>query len=68
MGLEVVAVAVVVAALEELDCGLSGLLEIAAVLELLCLVELLLERMLHFVCMPWRVSLHQLDLDELGFH
>ena len=65
MGLEVVAVAVV---LEELDCGPSGLLEVAAVLELLCLVELLLERTLHFVCMPWRVSLHHHDLDELGFH
>ena len=65
MALEVVAVAVVV---EELDCGPSGLLEVAAVLERLCPVELLLERILHFVCMPWRVALHHHDLDELEFH
>ena len=49
MALEVEAVAVVAlevkalvaVALEELDCGRSGLLESAAVLELLCLMELL---------------------------
>ena len=48
--LEVVVVAV--AALEELYCDLSGPLEIAAVLELLFPMELLLEHILHFVCMP----------------
>ena len=66
MELEVVAVAVV--ALEELDCGLSSLLDFAAVLELLFLVERRLERILHFVCMPWRVALHLMELDGLGFH
>ena len=64
--LEVVAVAV--AALEELDFGLSSLLDFAAVPELLFLVELRLERILHFVCMPWRVALRLMELDGLGFH
>ena len=66
MGLEVEAVAVVVR--EELDYGLSGLLEIAVALELLCPVELLLERIPHSACMPWRVVLLQYYLDEVEFH
>ena len=66
MVLEVEAVAVV--ALEELDYGLSSLLENGVALELLCPVELLLERVPHSVCTPWKVVLLQHYLDEVGFH
>ena len=55
-------------ALEELYYDLSGLLENDAALELLCPVELLLERILHSVCVPWKVVLLQHNLDEVGFH
>ena len=51
--LELEVLAVVVVGLEVF--GLSGLLEVAAVLELPCLMELLLARIPRFVCMPWTV-------------
>lgn len=60
--------AVVAVALEEPYYDLSGLLENGAALELLCPVELLLERIPHSVCMPWKVVLLQHYLDEVGFH
>ena len=66
VALEVEAVAAV--ALEELDYDLSGLLENGAALELLCPVELLLERIPRSVCMPWKVVLLQHYLDEVRFH
>ena len=55
-------------ALEELDYGLSGLLENGAALELLCLVELLLEQIPRSVCMPWKVVPLQHYLDEVRFN
>ena len=69
MELERVAVAaVVVVALVELDFGLSYLLEIAAVLEHLFPMELLLGHVLHFVDMPWMVVLRLHFLDAVEFH
>ena len=68
MELEGVAVAVAGVALEELDFGLSDLLEIAAVLEHLFPMERLLGHVLYFVDMPWMVARLHHCLHEVKFH